>query len=209
MVGTSDQSPSPLLLFPPPLCSSSLFSLIQVVARCAMSTTMGACFGGCTALLVMLGYSKFRTGRAVWDLPTSANGALTGMVVSANLPLPPPFPTTGGSFTPCHPFSLHHSPATSFLPCPFVTFSVAYANPPPPSPPLSQNPNPLGSPSLCTQLAPPSHPMFVSSFGKSPTPPLLPEGGGGGGAHPCCCASLPDLLAPNEHVLSLVSATPL
>lgn len=56
-------------------------SFSMVVARCAMSTTMGACFGGCTALLVMLCYSKFRTGHAVWDLPIAANGALTGMVV--------------------------------------------------------------------------------------------------------------------------------
>lgn len=56
-------------------------SFAMVVARCAMSTTMGACFGGCTALLVMLAYTKFRTGHAVWDLCMSANGALTGMVV--------------------------------------------------------------------------------------------------------------------------------
>ena len=47
-----------------------------------MSTTMGACFGGCTALLVMLLYTKFKTGHAMWDLPMSTNGALIGMVVS-------------------------------------------------------------------------------------------------------------------------------
>ena len=30
----------------------------QVVARCAISTTMGACFGGCTALVASLIYYK-------------------------------------------------------------------------------------------------------------------------------------------------------
>ena len=55
---------------------------MQVVARCAMSTTMGACFGGCTGLLVMLIYTKITTGHAMWDLTVSTNGALTGMVVS-------------------------------------------------------------------------------------------------------------------------------
>lgn len=53
----------------------------MVVGRCAMSTTMGACFGGCTALLVMLVYTKVTTGHAMWDLTMSTNGALTGMVV--------------------------------------------------------------------------------------------------------------------------------
>ena len=53
----------------------------QVVARCAMSTTMGATFGGCTALLVTLVYTKMTTGKAMWDLIMSTNGALTGMVV--------------------------------------------------------------------------------------------------------------------------------
>ena len=46
-----------------------------------MSTTMGACFGGCTALLVTLAYTKLTTGKAMWDLIMSTNGALTGMVV--------------------------------------------------------------------------------------------------------------------------------
>ncbi len=47
-----------------------------------MSTTMGACFGGCTGLLVMLIYTRLTTGHAMWDLTMSTNGALTGMVVS-------------------------------------------------------------------------------------------------------------------------------
>ena len=46
-----------------------------------MSTSMGACFGGCTALLVTLVYTKLTTGKAMWDLIMSTNGALTGMVV--------------------------------------------------------------------------------------------------------------------------------
>ena len=46
-----------------------------------MSTTMGATFGGCTALLVTLVYTKVTTGKAMWDLIMSTNGALTGMVV--------------------------------------------------------------------------------------------------------------------------------
>ena len=46
-----------------------------------MSTTMGACFGGCTGLLVMLIYTRLTTGHAMWDLTMSTNGALTGMVV--------------------------------------------------------------------------------------------------------------------------------
>jgi hypothetical protein len=37
-----------------------------VVARCAISTTMGACFGGVTALLVYMLYSKLTTGKIVW-----------------------------------------------------------------------------------------------------------------------------------------------
>ncbi len=48
-----------------------------------MSTTMGACFGGCTGLLVMLIYTRLTTGHAMWDLTMSTNGALTGMVVSS------------------------------------------------------------------------------------------------------------------------------
>lgn len=60
-----------------------LETALQVVGRCAMSTTMGACFGGCTGLLVMLIYTKIRTGHAMWDLTMSTNGALTGMVVSS------------------------------------------------------------------------------------------------------------------------------
>lgn len=56
-------------------------SYAMVVARCAMSTSMGACFGGCTALLVTLLYTKLTTGKAMWDLIMSTNGALTGMVV--------------------------------------------------------------------------------------------------------------------------------
>jgi len=38
----------------------------QVVARCTISTTMGLCFGGITAVLVYLAYSKFTTGHGVW-----------------------------------------------------------------------------------------------------------------------------------------------
>ena len=49
-----------------------------------MSTTMGACFGGCTGLLVMLIYTRLTTGHAMWDLTMSTNGALTGMVVRFN-----------------------------------------------------------------------------------------------------------------------------
>ncbi len=52
-----------------------------------MSTTMGACFGGCTGLLVMLIYTRLTTGHAMWDLTMSTNGALTGMVVSSTDPV--------------------------------------------------------------------------------------------------------------------------
>nr|AEJ07736.1 ammonium transporter 1.2 [Asterochloris sp. Armaleo 7/29/2003] len=52
-----------------------------VVARCAISTTMGACFGGCTALVVSLIYYRIKEGKIIWDLGPCCNGALTGMVV--------------------------------------------------------------------------------------------------------------------------------
>ena len=38
----------------------------QVVARCAISTTTGACFGGTVALIVHLLYTRFTTGKGVW-----------------------------------------------------------------------------------------------------------------------------------------------
>ena len=43
-----------------------------------MSTTMGACFGGCTALVVSLIYYKIKEGKVIWDLGPCCNGALTG-----------------------------------------------------------------------------------------------------------------------------------
>ena len=43
-----------------------------------MSTTMGACFGGCTALVVSLIYYKIKEGKYIWDLGPCCNGALTG-----------------------------------------------------------------------------------------------------------------------------------
>lgn len=39
---------------------------MQVVARCAISTTMGGCFGGTVGILVQLIYTKITTGHAVW-----------------------------------------------------------------------------------------------------------------------------------------------
>ena len=53
----------------------------QVVTRCVVSTTMGGGFGGVTAVLVYLVYSKLTTGHAVWDLVSAGNGALTGAVL--------------------------------------------------------------------------------------------------------------------------------
>ena len=49
-------------------------SVPQVVARCAISTTTGACFGGTVALLVHLLYTHMTTGKGIWvrcpgDLP--------------------------------------------------------------------------------------------------------------------------------------------
>ena len=38
----------------------------QVVARCAISTTMGGCFGGTVGIIVQLIYSKLSGGQAVW-----------------------------------------------------------------------------------------------------------------------------------------------
>ena len=38
----------------------------QVVARCAISTTMGGCFGGTVGIIVQLIYTKISTGHAVW-----------------------------------------------------------------------------------------------------------------------------------------------
>ena len=43
-----------------------------------MSTTMGACFGGCTALVVSLIYYRIKEGKLIWDLGPCCNGALTG-----------------------------------------------------------------------------------------------------------------------------------
>ncbi|CAL8463541.1 g3075 [Coccomyxa elongata] len=56
-------------------------SFAQVVARCTISTVMGLCFGGITAVLVNLAYTKFTTGHAVWDLFAAGNGSLTGTIV--------------------------------------------------------------------------------------------------------------------------------
>jgi hypothetical protein len=39
---------------------------MQVVARCAISTTMGGCFGGTVGIIVQLIYTKVATGQAVW-----------------------------------------------------------------------------------------------------------------------------------------------
>ena len=39
---------------------------LQVVARCAISTTMGGCFGGTVGIIVQLVYSKLCHGQAVW-----------------------------------------------------------------------------------------------------------------------------------------------
>lgn len=39
---------------------------MQVVARCAISTTMGGCFGGTVGIIVQLIYTKFATGQAIW-----------------------------------------------------------------------------------------------------------------------------------------------
>ena len=39
---------------------------LQVVARCAISTTMGGCFGGTVGIIVQLIYSKLCHGQAVW-----------------------------------------------------------------------------------------------------------------------------------------------
>lgn len=55
---------------------------------------MGACFGGSTALLVTLVYTKLSTGKAMWDLIMATNGALTGMVVSFYHPSFSPLPLT-------------------------------------------------------------------------------------------------------------------
>ena len=40
--------------------------VLQVVARCAISTTMGGCFGGTVGIIVQLIYSKLSGGQAVW-----------------------------------------------------------------------------------------------------------------------------------------------
>ena len=39
---------------------------LQVVARCAISTTMGGCFGGTVGIIVQLIYSKLCHGQAIW-----------------------------------------------------------------------------------------------------------------------------------------------
>ena len=40
--------------------------IAQVVARCAISTTLGGCFGGTVGIIVQLIYSKLSGGQAVW-----------------------------------------------------------------------------------------------------------------------------------------------
>ncbi|CAK0739452.1 hypothetical protein CVIRNUC_001167 [Coccomyxa viridis] len=56
-------------------------SFSGVVARCAISTTMGGCFGGTVGIIVQLIYSKLCHGQAIWDLTAAGNCALTGMIV--------------------------------------------------------------------------------------------------------------------------------
>lgn len=81
-----------------------------------MSTTMGACFGGCTALLVMLCYTKLKTGHALWDLTMSGNGALTGMVVSCALHSTHPTPThPPNTYPPTPPSYLHTLDPAAFI----------------------------------------------------------------------------------------------
>ncbi|KAK9803465.1 hypothetical protein WJX73_004901 [Symbiochloris irregularis] len=53
----------------------------EVVARCAISTSLGGCFGGVVALMQYFVVTKIRTGRSVWDLHQAGNGALCGMIV--------------------------------------------------------------------------------------------------------------------------------
>jgi hypothetical protein len=43
-----------------------ILPLEQVVARCAISTTTGACFGGTVALIVHLLYTRITTGKGIW-----------------------------------------------------------------------------------------------------------------------------------------------
>ena len=45
---------------------SGVTCCMQVVARCAISTTMGGCFGGTVGIIVQLIYTKITTGQAVW-----------------------------------------------------------------------------------------------------------------------------------------------
>ena len=64
-----------------PYAVEALMLALQVVARCALSTALGGAFGGCTALLCYLVYSKLVMKEGIWDLCAASNGALTGMVV--------------------------------------------------------------------------------------------------------------------------------
>ena len=53
----------------------------QLVGRCALSTSLGGCFGGVTGLLLHFVVVYIQTGHEEWDLHAAGNGALTGMVV--------------------------------------------------------------------------------------------------------------------------------
>lgn len=68
----------PCINVPPNL---TVWCWAKVVARCALSTSFGGAFGGCTGLLCYLIYSKLVMKEGVWDLCAASNGALTGMVV--------------------------------------------------------------------------------------------------------------------------------
>ncbi|KAK9810023.1 hypothetical protein WJX72_003542 [[Myrmecia] bisecta] len=56
-------------------------SFSNVVARCALSTTLGGGFGAASGLIVYLIYSKLRFKHFIWDLTAAGNGALGGMIV--------------------------------------------------------------------------------------------------------------------------------
>ena len=64
-----------------PVFQHALQLCAQVVARCAISTSLGGCFGAVTALVLYFAVHKLRSGQSVWDLHQAGNGALCGMIV--------------------------------------------------------------------------------------------------------------------------------